>query len=258
MNEANQITNNTRLYGFIAEEAQQNRFSVVLNKRFKTDAIDGHEAMMIPMNIRPDDFYFTVANMKNSKLNGAVLGSEYQKDVLELLDGSSREVELCGACDTLIVSEGKLHGSLLCGKAVERYLKEQGAAKVALIGTGAVAKAYALASSAELSYFDANIEALMQMSQALGLGDIDINRCAEGMAVELSGFDAVVVSEDVSDLSMLTGLPKVSVDLKSAKNVSALRQRCAELGSDYSGYEALLDDYCATAYNFFKSEKETA
>ena len=37
-----------------------NRLFVLLNKLIKPDA------MMIPMNIRSDDFYFTVANMKKS------------------------------------------------------------------------------------------------------------------------------------------------------------------------------------------------
>ena len=63
MNEANQITQTTRLYGFIAEAAQQNRFAVTLNKRFKSA---GDDAMMIPMNIRPDDLHYTVANMKRN------------------------------------------------------------------------------------------------------------------------------------------------------------------------------------------------
>jgi len=56
MNEHNGIGRQTSLYGFIAEEAQQNRLSVSMNRLFKAA---GDDAMMIPMNIREDDFYFT-------------------------------------------------------------------------------------------------------------------------------------------------------------------------------------------------------
>lgn len=258
MNEANQITNTTTLYGFIAEEAQQNRFAVVLNKLFKTDAIAGHEAMMIPMNIRPDDFYFTLSNLKKSKVSGAVLGLEYQQEVLELLDDAEEAVKVCGVCDIVTVDAGRLKGSVVCGEALNAYFEATGANKIAVVGTGPQAKALALASNGRvLSFFDAKIESVMQLSQDLGV-EVDINRCAAGMEVDLSGFDAVFVSPEVDDLSMVVALPSRSVDLKSKRQVSALRQRCAELNAAYEGYEELLDYLTRYAHDYFNSLKDKA
>ena len=135
MNEANQITQATKLYGFIAEEAQQNRFAVTLNKRFKAA---GDDAMMIPMNIRPDDFHFTLSNMKQSHVNGAVIGAEYQEAALEIVDSASPLCEKAGLCDTVTLSEGRMHGELLLPSALKTAAEESRARKIALIGLKAL------------------------------------------------------------------------------------------------------------------------
>lgn len=106
MNADNSITNQTKLFGLIAEEAMKNRLFAVLNKLIKP------EAMMIPMNIRPDDFYFTVANMKKSHVNGAYIAKEYQKDVLDLLDEKDELVKAYGRCDFVVREGEKLKGFL--------------------------------------------------------------------------------------------------------------------------------------------------
>ena len=86
MNNGNEISHQTKLYGFIGEEAGQSSISAKLNKNLK---INSKDAMMIPMNIREDDFYFTVANMKKSHVNGALISNEYVTEVVEILDDSS-------------------------------------------------------------------------------------------------------------------------------------------------------------------------
>ena len=100
------ITKETKLYGLIAEDAMQNRLFVELNKLIKP------EAMMIPMNIREDDFYFTVANMKKSKVDGAYIAREYQEMVIELLDEKDETVEVYGRCDFVVREKEKLKGFL--------------------------------------------------------------------------------------------------------------------------------------------------
>ena len=106
MNADNSITNETKLFGLIAEEAMKNRLFAVLNKMIKP------EAMMIPMNIREDDFYFTIANMKKSHVNGAYIAKEYQEAVLDLLDEKDEMVEAYGKCDFVIRDGEKLVGYL--------------------------------------------------------------------------------------------------------------------------------------------------
>ncbi len=57
MNCNDAIKPQTKVYGFLSEYAQQNRFSVMMNRMFQNI---GADAMMIPMNIRADDFFFTI------------------------------------------------------------------------------------------------------------------------------------------------------------------------------------------------------
>ena len=107
MNADDSIKKETKLFGLIAEEAMKNRLFVLLNKMIKP------EAMMIPMNIRSDDFYFTVANMKKSHVNGAYIAHEYQQEVLDLLDEKDEIVEAYGKCDFILRDGEKLKGFLI-------------------------------------------------------------------------------------------------------------------------------------------------
>jgi hypothetical protein len=248
MNEANQITQTTRLFGFIAEAAQQNRFSVTLNRRFKNA---GDDAMMIPMNIRPDDFHYTVANMKQSHLKGAVFGFEYQVQAMELLDGASALCERAGLCDTVTVENGMLFGELLFPEALKKTAERAGANKVALIGHTPLAGAFGIVfEGMEVAFYDEWIEGLMALQERIGR-PIDINRLAPGMQVDLSAYDMLIdLSGGDADLSMVTALPALNVEMSTAQEHSALQRRCSELGSAYSGYDTLLDDLTASAYTF--------
>ncbi|MHC3994253.1 hypothetical protein ACXWTF_05445 [Thiomicrolovo sp. ZZH C-3] len=251
MNEANQITQVTKLYGFIAEEAQQNRFAVTLNKRFKAG---GDDAMMIPMNIRPDDFYFTLSNMKQSHVNGAVIASEYQEQVLEIVDAASELCERTGICDTVVVGNGQMHGELLLPVALKMMAEKSGVKRVALIGATPLAGALALIlENMSVAMFDPWIEELMALQERLGT-ELDINRLAEGMDVDLSGYDMVIDLSEMTELSMVSALAPLNVDLKQPRQPSALRQRCIELDAAYSGYESLLDIMTETVYNYLTKE----
>jgi len=90
MNNENQISKQTRLFGFIGEHAGVSRFSAITNKMFKKNSDD---MMMIPMNIREDDFFFTLSNMKKSQVDGAVISNEYVKQTVEILDSASELVK---------------------------------------------------------------------------------------------------------------------------------------------------------------------
>jgi shikimate 5-dehydrogenase len=123
MNEANRISNKTRLYGYIAADAGQNRFSAALNRLFRAG---GDDAMMIPMNIREDDFYFTLSNMKKSHVNGAVIGAEYQKEAVGILDVPSPLVQENGFCDIVTVREGRLYGDIIAPSSLRQCHDENG------------------------------------------------------------------------------------------------------------------------------------
>jgi hypothetical protein len=118
MNNDNSITAETKLFGFIAEEAHRNRFSSMMNKLFKADGIN---AMVIPMNIRPDDVVFTISQMRHSKLSGAVIGSEYQGEAIALVDTTSEFAQENGLVDLITIENNELSGDLIMPLALEKY-----------------------------------------------------------------------------------------------------------------------------------------
>ena len=198
MNEANQIGRQTKLFGFIAEEAQQNRLSVSINRLFKAA---GSDAMMIPMNIRKDDFFYTLSNMRDAQLSGAFIGAEYQKEAAQIVDNRSELSELCGACDVVLVKDKKLIGDFISAEALFELLDELGVSTIAVIGSGSLAKAIAVSSRAHnISFYHEYIESLMKMSEALSR-EIDINRLVRES--DLSRYDAVIDASTAESLSMI-------------------------------------------------------
>lgn len=250
MNESNQIGRQTALFGYIAAEAQQNRLSVSMNRLFKAG---GNDAMMIPMNIREDDFFYTLSNMRDAQLSGAFIGPEYQKSAAEIVDTQSELSSLCGACDVVLVKEKKLIGDFIAVKSLFELLDEKKATKIAVIGSGALASAIALSPRDHtLYFFHEYIESLMKMNARI---EIDINRLSSGC--DLSGYDAVIDASTSESLAMVSKLPPLCIDLKNMKQFSALRQRANELGSEYIGYEAQLERLTQNAYNYIlNNEKE--
>jgi hypothetical protein len=246
MNNDNQISIQTKLFGYIGEHAGNSSFSAMLNKMFKANNDD---TMIIPMNIREDDLYFTVSNMKQSHVNGAIISSEYVADVLDTLDDTSSLVKRSGMCD-IIYKEGKtLRGDLFSIRVLTEKLKDMNISKIALIGINHYAKAFSfLACGFNVSYFNDNLETLMMFTQEVELPDADINRIAKDMSVDLSAYDVVLDFSDIEDLTMVEKLPKYCFDMKNKKQFSALRQRAVELGSEYIGYDDMLDALTKKAY----------
>ena len=246
MNEANQISKQTTLFGFIGEHAGVSRFSAIINKKFKENAND---VMMIPMNIREDDLYFTISNMKESHVNGAVISSEYVTEVLDLLDNANAMVKRSGMCD-IIYKEGKtLRGDIFSARVLTEHLKDMAVSKVAIIGTNHYAKAFSfLACGFNVSYFNDNLEELMAFTQEVELSNADINRIALGMEVDFSAFDVVIDFSNMNSLDMITRLPAFSLDMKNTKQISALKTKAKELGASYMSYDDLLEKLTDKVY----------
>ncbi|UCM99716.1 hypothetical protein LCX93_09295 [Sulfurimonas sp. SWIR-19] len=110
MNADDGIKKETKLFGLIAEHASPNRLFVLLNKEIKANNAD---AMMIPMNIREDDFYYTLSNMKKSHVNGAYISKEYQESAVELLDEADEFVQVYNKCDFVLRDGERLIGTYL-------------------------------------------------------------------------------------------------------------------------------------------------
>ncbi len=251
MNNENQISKQTRLFGYIGEHAGASRFSALSNKMFKENSDD---IMMIPMNIREDDLYFTLSNMKKSQVDGAVISNEYIKLSVEVLDESSGLVKRTGMCDIVFKDGDKLSGDVFATRVLLERLKDIGATKIAIIGTNPHAKAFSLmACGFQVSYFYDNLEELIAFCGEMELNNADINRIADGMDTDFSEFDAVFDFSDLVNLDMITKLPPFCFDMKNSKEYSALKTIASQLKSTYVGYDDMIEELATQAYAKIKS-----
>jgi len=246
MNEKDELKNSSKAFGFIGEHAGTSRFSAVLNKKFKDSNTD---AMIFPMNIREDDLYFTVSNMKKSKVDGAVISNEYVSSIVDILDKASTMVKRSGMCDIIFKEGETLRGDIFGTRVLTEYLKDISVSKIAIIGTNHHAKALSfLACGFNISYYNDNLEELMAFTKEVELSDADINRIASGMSVDFSKFDIVLDFSNFNNLDMIEKLPKFAMDMKNTKEFSVLKQRAKELNSDYISYDDIIEKFCDRAY----------
>jgi len=250
MNNDNQISKQTKLFGYIGEHAGASSFSAKLNKLFKAN---GDDVMIIPMNIREDDLYFTVTNMKKSHVNGAVISSEYIAAMPDMMDDMSMIARRSGMCDIVYKEGESLRGDIFSIRVLTEALKDIFASKIAIIGTNHYAKAFSFLSCGfKVSYFNDDLEALMAFTQELEIAHADINRIAQDVKVDLSVYDIVLDFSDFESLAMITKLPKNSFDMKNTKQFSALRQRADELEATYTSYDDMLGKLTQKAYEEIK------
>lgn len=250
MNNGNTIGSATKLYGFISEYAQQNRMSVTLNRLFKADGIN---MMMIPMNIREDDFFFTMSNMKKSHVNGAMIGEEYRENVIELLDETTDFVTKTGFCDFVSSDDGILKPLSITPLAIKEKLEALYVKKVAIVGSTPLAYALALELQGfECSFYDTYIEDLMKLGESVAL-EIDINRIADDMSLDLAKFDILINASELEDFSMIKSLPAcvMSLHVNDATNLKSMTQA---LYIEYIDYEVMLEDLSKTTYKIITKE----
>jgi len=246
MNEKDELKNSSKAFGYIGEHAGVSRFSAVINKLFKENAVD---SMMFPMNIREDDLYFTVSNMKKSKVDGAVISNEYVTQVVDILEKPSEMVRRSGMCDIIFKEGETLRGDIFSSRVLTEHLKDNLVSKIAIIGTNHHAKAFSfLACGFNVSYYSENLEELMEFTQEVELSDADVNRIAQDMSLDFSEFDAVLDFSNMTSLSMIEKLPKFNFDMKNNKEFSILKQRATELNAEYISYDDIIDKLCARAY----------
>ena len=247
MNEKDELKNSSKAWGYIGEYAGVSRFSAVINKKFKEQSAD---AMVFPMNIREDDLFFTVSNMKKSKVDGAVISNEYVTHVVDILDSSSSMVQRSGMCDIIFKEGETLRGDIFCTRVLTEHLKDIGVAKIAIIGTNHHAKAFSfIACGFEISFYNENLEELMAFTKEVELGNADINRIATGMELDFSSFDAVLDFSTLENFSMIQKLSSFNFDMKNSKEFSPLKKRCDELNVVYTSYDDLIEKFCDRAYS---------
>jgi len=251
MNVDNKLSNRSLLFGLIAESAQTNRLFVVLNRIIKAQSAD---AMVIPMNIRPDDLYFTVSNLKKSHVHGAYIAQEYVEDVMETVDEQNTLVARSGGCDFVLREDERLLGRFHLPEAVALFVAKAGFNKIAIVGDNALSRALALTlSEQESHFFHPEIEAIMRSSQAVGIA-LDINRIDNDMVVDLSGFDLVINTMDET-LFENTTFPPTLLDLGEDASFRVVTKAISEQNgvTEYRCFDDLLDDLAAIIFeNYIK------
>ncbi len=253
MNDDNVIDTQSFLFGFLAEYAQQNRFSVTLNRYFKDN---GDNAMCIPMNIRPDDIYFTVAGLREAKLNGVALASEYVEGVIEQLNHQSDEVKACGFCDTIIVKEGELYGELASGRAICSLLKQKAVSRLAILGSGKLAKSILMhiqdSGIKELVLLNDRVESCMKLMQEhtkeLDGITVDIDRAVEDVEIDLSSYDGFINATPSAPKLTKINKDTVLIDLKID---SDLADYAAVYGADFIDNTQYSKVLAQTNYNIW-------
>jgi len=116
-----QIGVNTRLFSIIGANAIEKKQDTFFNHAFQQLDID---CKMMPLNIREDDLGFFLHGLKNSKIQGAFLDMEYWKVVYDLLQEGNSEVEQCGICDTITITDNRYNIELSQGKATLTCVNE--------------------------------------------------------------------------------------------------------------------------------------
>jgi len=250
MNNENQISKQTKLFGYIGEHAGSSSFSAKVTQLLKQNS---NNSMMIPMNIRKDDLYFTITNMKKSHVNGAVISSEYVADMPDMIDDMSALAKRSGMCDILYREGESLRGDIFSVRVLSEYLKDLRAVKIAMIGINHYAKAFSFLSCGfEVSYFYDDLEALMAFTQEVDIYNADINRIADDMELDFSEFDVVFDFSDFATLPMIKQLAKYNFDMKNSKQLSPLQRSAEMLDASYVGYDAMLEKLTQKAYELMK------
>jgi shikimate 5-dehydrogenase len=195
MNNDDFIKKETALYGYIAEYAQQSKFSATLNRFFRENSVDG---MIVPMNIREDDIYFTISGLRDAQLSGVAISSEYVYDAFNITDSKSDTVELCQFCDTIVVKDKKLHGAIAISGAIDFIVKEKKVKNIALLGSGKLAKAILFDCSTEVkvTLFADRVESCMELINIVSAKKsnitFDIERAQSKTDIDFSLFDMAI------------------------------------------------------------------
>jgi len=162
------IEKDTKLFGLLADLASTLKKAQIVSDCFLELGVD---AAYIPMNIREDDIYFTIAGLKNSKISAINLGSEYVKSAYAQMDTLSDEAKLCGFVDTISIKDEKLHGYVTVGKAYANILKEKDSKKIIILGSGSLAKSILMnikdTNVKEVILLHDRIESSMQMLEQM-------------------------------------------------------------------------------------------
>ncbi len=153
------ITGHTRLFGLIGSPVGHSGSPAMYNYSFAHNGLDNaYLAFDVPLDKVED----AVAAIRTLKFGGFNITMPDKAEVCKYLDDISPAAKLIGACNTVVIEDGKLTGHNTDGIGFVRNLHEHGievkGKKIVLLGAGGAATAIAAQTSldgaAKLSMFN--------------------------------------------------------------------------------------------------------
>jgi len=209
------IDKETLLFAFLGEMANKSPFTKEFNKIF---ALKELNASYIPLNIRDDDILFTVNGLKKSQIRGVNIAREYQNETLTLLDSYSDEVEKCGFVESIKIENGKLHGFVSIGKAINSLTNK----KIAVFGSNDIAKSiiFSATNISNITIVEKYIEDSSKILE--NYPNLDVNFSDEKHIFDCSEYSLIVklfeddifISGDCEILDISNEIPKKIRDIQ--------------------------------------------
>jgi shikimate 5-dehydrogenase len=199
------ITKKTLLFGLLDGMAVNSKRPKFFKEIFNEENLD---ASYIPMNVREDDIFFTVSNLKDSQLQGVNIGIMYKKEVFNYLKDkiffkSSKEAKKVGFIDSIRIRDNKLYGFVTAGRALTATLKQNNFdenTKIAILGSGSLTKSIILnlekMGVSRITLAKNSIESIPEMLEEIK-DDVknikfDIERITSFMPLNGSKFDVII------------------------------------------------------------------
>ena len=141
-------TAHTRIVGVIGNPVEHSRSPQMHNAAFAKAGLD---YVYVAFRVRPDDLADAIAGFKALNVVGINVTLPHKRAVIPYLTSISREAELIGAVNTLVFSEGEIHGDNTDAPGVLRALEEKGGMSVPIgenvivLGAGGAARAVVVA-----------------------------------------------------------------------------------------------------------------
>ena len=196
------IDKQTLLFGFIAPTATSSKLPRAFGHYFEANGLN---ASMVGLNIREEDLRFTLNGLKSSQLRGVLLDPLYGKDALSAMDFATEEAQIAGFIDACAVQHGKLVGHIASALAAVSLVDFGIHKRIALWGTGGMAKALTLqldfAKWDEIVLISDRVESAMELIETVAAhmkhARFDIMRANDALSFNASKVDALINATSV-------------------------------------------------------------
>jgi shikimate dehydrogenase len=209
------LTGGTTLVGLFGDPVSHSLSPLMQNAAFAARGLDW---AYVPLRVEPDRLEAAVAGLVALAFAGANVTTPHKTAVLAFCDELDESAERAGSVNTLVVRNGRVHGSTTDGLAVVQSVDAAGA-DVLVLGAGgaaqAVATALAEAGAARLSVAARDSERAHALAARLRtvFPQQDVS-AADRWPPDAQGADIVVNATPVLDEPLLVFRPEqAAVDL---------------------------------------------